>query len=369
MTKIAIVSGATGQDGSHMIDYLLENTDHQVIGLARHLSNKNWVNIQHNLQNPRLSIVCVDVTDPISVEAVIRDNKPDYFFHFAANSFVANSWNQPVNHLETNTLSVLYVLEAIRKFSPQTRMYQSGSSEMFGDVKYSPQDEKHPFSPRSIYGVSKVASHYLVKVYRESYNLYCLSGYLFNHESSAGRRGEMFLTKKCSVNVARIYHALKKGKDFEPLKIGNLSAKRDWSAAEDFVRGIYMMMNQECFRCDLQPELYREGKYTKDLIEPLTEYLLSSNETHTVEEFIEKSFKAAGIDIIWTNNDDKRVAHIAGTDKLAVQVDTSFYRPAEVELLWGDSNKVRSELGWKPEISFEDLVKKMTEWDINNYKE
>ena len=352
-----------------MVDFLLKNTDHKIIGLVRHLSNKNWVNIEHNLNNPRFTVLTCDVSDPISVEAIIRDNKPDYFYHFAANSFVGNSWSQPVNHLTTNTMSVLYILEAIRKFSPLTRMYQSGSSEMFGDVKYSPQDEKHPFSPRSVYGVSKVASHFLIKVYRESYNLYCLSGYLFNHEFE-GRRGDLFVTRKITKNVARIKKELEvNGFIKEPLKIGNLAAKRDWSSAADFVRGIHMMMNQEIYRSDLQPELYRGvEEYSKDLINPLKEYLLSSNETHSVEEFIEKSFNFAGIYLNWSGVDENRVATCAKTGQIAVKVDSAFYRPCEVDLLWGDSTRARVELGWEPEVSFEQLVKNMTEWDIENEK-
>jgi GDPmannose 4,6-dehydratase len=369
MSKIALISGFSGQDGSHMADFLLSNTDLTIVGLIRHVSNKNWRNINHLKNNPRVIFENCDITDPISVETVINKYKPKYFFNFGANSFVGNSWSQPVNHLETNTLSVIYILEAIRKYSPLTRLYQSGSSEMFGDVKYSPQDEKHPFSPRSMYGVSKVASHYAVKVYRESYNLYALSGYLFNHESSAGRRGEMFLTRKCSTNVARIYHSIKNWKRFEPMRIGNVFAKRDWSAAEDFVRGIYMMMNQETFRKDLQPELYQEGKYTSDLINPLKEYVLASNETHEVREFIEKSFLAAGIEGVWVGEGmDMKYIHAETGDELVI-IDPQFYRAAEVDLLWGTPEMAQRDLGWKAEISFDELVKRMTRWDIENYQE
>lgn len=368
MSHIVLISGFSGQDGSHMADFLLANTDLIIVGLIRHVSNKNWRNIKHLQNNSRVIFESCDITDPILVETVISKYKPKYFFNFGANSFVGNSWAQPVNHLETNTLSVVYILEAIRKHSPLTRLYQSGSSEMFGDVKYSPQDEKHPFSPRSMYGVSKVASHFAVKVYRESYNLYALSGYLFNHESSSGRRGEMFLTRKCSINVARIYHAMNKGLEFEPLKIGNLFSKRDWSASECFIKGIWMIMNQEIYRKDLQPELYQEGYYNKDLISPLKEYVLASDETHEVKEFIEKSFSAAKIKGEWRGDGmDMKYIHVDG--KVLVEIDPQFYRAAEVDLLWGTPKMAKEDLGWKADISFDQLVERMTKWDIENHRE
>lgn len=338
--KKVIITGVTGQDGSFMADYLLKNTEHAIVAGVRRLSVKNHDNIQHLLNNPRFKLIDLDVADQANTELVISEEKPDYFINFAANSFVGVSWKMPVNHMETNAMAVLYQLEAIRKHCPNCRYYNAGSSEEFGDVLYSPQSELHPIRPRSPYGVSKASARHMVKVWRDSYDLYAIQGWLFNHEGT--RRGEEFVTRKITKNVVRIkneYHL----DNFKPLELGNVDSKRDWSDAEDFVDGVWLMLNQE---------------------EP-REYVLSSNETHTIREFVEEAFNFAGFAIDkckWVGEGVKQ-EYVHG-DKVLLRINPDFYRPAEVEVLWGDSSEARRNLGWKPKSRFLDLVKKMVDHDL-----
>ena len=343
MKKI-IITGVTGQDGSFMADFLLKNTEHTIVAGVRRLSVINHKNIDHLKNNPRFKLIDLDVTDSQNIEEVIRNEQPDYFINFAANSFVGNSWVMPVNHMNTNCMAVLYQLEAIRKFAPNCRYYNAGSSEEFGDVSYVPQDELHPLRPRSPYGASKAAARHLVKVYRESYNIFAIQGWLFNHEGT--RRGEEFVTRKITKNIARIKNAIETNKSFEPLELGNLDAKRDWSDAEDFIEGIWLMLNQNLPK----------------------EYVLSSNETHTIREFVELAFWYAGLNGFWQNNtghpEDEEFI-IDG--KTVMKINPKFYRPAEVDLLWGDSRNAREFLDWKPKTDFKNLVDKMTKFDILNH--
>lgn len=347
-----VITGISGQDGSHMADYLLQNTDAEIYGIIRQLSVPNHCNIEHLKGNPRVHLIEGDISDPHSMTGIIEKLKPDYFINFAANSFVKTSWDTPASVIQNNTMSVLHQLEAIRRFSPSTRYYQAGSSEEFGDIQYVPQDEKHPLRPRSPYGASKAAARHIVKVYRESYGLYAVCGWLFNHEGT--RRGEQFVTRKITKGVAKIAKRLIWNKalsqyntqlvgDFlpiSPIELGNLEAKRDWSDSEDFVDGVWKMLNQI-------------PGHVKD-------YVLSSNETHTIREFIELAFAAAGINII--KNDAGGYSLDNGTP--VVVINPEFYRPAEVDLLWGDSNNIRKDLGWKPRSTFKDLVVKMVNNDI-----
>jgi GDPmannose 4,6-dehydratase len=275
-----------------------------------------------------------------NTEIVIAEEKPDYFINFAANSFVGVSWKMPVNHMETNAMAVLYQLEAIRKYCPSCRYYNAGSSEEFGDVLHSPQSETHPLRPRSPYGVSKASARHMVKVWRDSYNLFAIQGWLFNHEGT--RRGEEFVTRKITKNVARIKNEYING-DFKPLELGNVDAKRDWSDAEDFVKGVWLMLNQE------QPK----------------EYVLSSNETHTIREFVEEAFNFAGFGFEkcrWEGRGvNEKYYH---EDKVLVQINPEFYRPAEVDLLLGDSSSARRDLNWEPQTDFLELVRKMVAHDL-----
>jgi len=349
MKKI-IITGVTGQDGSNMIDYLLKNTSHTIIGGARRLSVKNHDNIEHVLDNPRFFLIDLDVTDPQNVDRVIAEHKPEYFINFAANSFVGTSCKMPTQHMETNALGVLHQLEAIKRHCPECRYYNAGSSEEFGDVITEPQTEEHPLRPRSPYGASKCSARHLVKVYRDSYDLYAVQGWLFNHEGV--RRGTEFVTRKITQNVARISHQYAIKKSFKPLKLGNIESKRDWSDSEDFMDGIWRMLNQEEY-------------WTKVWKSKPDEYVLSSDETHTIKEFVEEAFNCAGFhrSMCRWEGTGKDVKYYHGEDIL-MEVDPKFYRPAEVDLLWGDSSRIREELGWKPKTRFAGLVKKMVDNDL-----
>jgi len=340
--KVCIITGVTGQDGSYMVDYLLENTDLYVVGGVRRLSVYNHININH-INNPRFILLNFDLTDSHSISRIIEKLQPDYFINLAAQSFVASSWDFARQTWQTNSTSVLDILEAIRLYKPTCKLYQAGSSEEFGNVSYVPQDENHPLKPRSPYGASKAAARQLIKVYRESYNLYAIQGWLFNHESE--RRGVEFVTRKITTNVARIRSSIKTESPFLPLELGNIDAKRDWSHAMDFVEGIWLMLNQE------SPN----------------EYVLSSNETHTVREFVEKAFQYAEIEGLWTGEGiNEKYVLKDNPDTILMQINEKFYRPAEVDLLLGDSTLARKELNWKPKISFDELVKKMIKNDLKN---
>ena len=338
--KICIVTGVTGQDGSFMVDYLLKNTDLYVVGGVRRLSVYNHINISH-IDNERFILLNFDLTDSHSISRIIEKLQPEYFINLAAQSFVASSWDFARQTWATNSTSVLDILEAIRLHKPECRMYQAGSSEEFGDVSYVPQDEKHPLKPRSPYGASKAAARQLIKVYRESYGIYAIQGWLFNHESE--RRGVEFVTRKITKNIARIRKSIRTGEKFTPLELGNIDAKRDWSHADDFVDGIWKMLNN------------KEPK----------EYVLSSNETHTVREFVEKAFAHAGIDGEWNNEGvDETFSLKNKREIILMKINEKFYRPAEVDLLLGDSTLARKELNWIPRISFDELVEKMVKNDL-----
>jgi GDPmannose 4,6-dehydratase len=353
--KKVIVTGVLGQDGANMCEYLLfsgaTRDTIEVYGMARHSSNPNLVNCKDFINNPNFELVCGDLTDEVSINNLVKKVQPDYFINFGANSFVGVSWDMPMQVMDTNTQGVLRCLEAIKKLKPDCRFYSAGSSEEFGNVSYCPQDINHPIKPRSPYGASKAAARHLVKVYRESYGMYAVHGILFNHEGL--KRGKEFVTRKITTGVAKIHHALKNGKGFEPIRLGNLSAKRDWSDSEDFVRGVWLMLNQ---------------KEPKD-------YILSSGQTHSVADFVELAFHHAGIKGEWSEaGEDVNGVYVPlpQTRKFLkkpklqtlVEVDPQYYRPAEVDLLMGDSKPIREELGWSPKISFDKLVKRMVRLDI-----
>tara|TARA_R110002051_G_scaffold4295_3_gene23020 strand:- start:139 stop:1188 length:1050 start_codon:yes stop_codon:yes gene_type:complete len=339
--KVIIITGVTGQDGSLMADYLLKNTEHTVIGGVRRLSVENKKNIKHLKDNPRFFLIDLDVSDPQNTEKVIAKHKPDYFINFAANSFVGTSWHMPFNHMQTNCMAVLHQLEALRRHNPDCRYYNAGSSEEFGDVVTTPQTEDHPLRPRSPYGASKCAARHLVKVYRDSYDLHAIQGWLFNHEGP--RRGEEFVTRKITKNLARIVKEFEEGKIITPLQLGNLDAKRDWSDAEDFMDGVWKMVNQEI----------------------PTDYVLSSDETHTIREFVEEAFNFAGFhrSMCKWKGEGCNEKYYHGSECF-VEINKDFYRPAEVNLLLGDSTKAREELKWEPKSNFLQLVKKMVDKDL-----
>ncbi len=341
MPKKVVITGVTGQDGSYMADYLLDNTDYDIYGMVRRASTNNHHNIKHLLNNPRFKLITGDLTDSQSIDNIVREVGPDYFINLAAQSFVGASWQIPEQTFDIDAVGVIRCLEAIRKHAPKCRFYNAGSSEELGNVDYSPQDENHALKPRSPYGAAKAAARHIVKVYRESYNLFAIQGLLYNHESP--RRGEEFVTRKITKEVAKIKKALDNNNKFDPLELGNIYAKRDWSHSKDFVRGIWMMLNQ------LEPK----------------EYLLASGETHTVKEFIEKAFNLINIHGYWKGNEINE--QFIYNNKILVKINPIFYRPAEVDLLLGDPQKAKTELNWKPEISFENLIKEMVDFDLKMY--
>ena len=384
MSKKVIITGVSGMDGSNMVDYLLENTNHLIYGMIRRSAKPDYSNIEKALKNPRFKLITGDLSDSQSIENIVTEIHPDYFINFAAQSFVGASWQIPEQTFEVGATGVLRCLEAIRKHAPHCRFYTAGSSEEFGDVVYSPQDEFHPYRPQSPYGAAKVASRMLTRVYRESYGLYAIQGVLYNHEGI--RRGEEFVTRKITKGVAKIALAMVFKEEFEPLELGNLDAKRDWSDSEDFMGAVWKMLNQEDYRPELKKLTYTQGsillpfkveeKNSQVLSKHIKEYILSSNETHTVREFVELAFKAAGILGVWYKGLDGKPeseeyilsenGQIATKAKITlVTINPKFYRPAEVKLLHGNSTLARNELGWKPKVSFQELVTKMVKNDID----
>lgn len=362
--KKVLITGVTGQTGSYMVEHLLKTTDHNIVGVVRRLSVSNHENINH-ISDPRFRLEFAEVTDKSSIQSLIKKEKPDYFINFAANSFVGNSWNMPYSHMDTNFMGVLHQLEAIKDFCPNCRYYNAGSSEEFGNVEYSPQDEKHPQNPRSPYGVSKSAARLLVKVYRESYNLYAIQGHLFNHESP--RRGVEFVSRKIAMGVARIKNAIDNKKPFQPIELGNLNASRDWSHAADFVDGIWRMLNQEKHRSTTKmlggghSRLWLDDGGNKTW---LKEYVLASNQTHTVRNFVEKAFQVAGIYGAWQLAFLEQDETFVNKDSTLVKINPEFYRPAEVELLYGDASLAKEELNWSPNYTFNSLVEEMANEEL-----
>lgn len=316
--KKAFITGTTGQDGSYLADFLLEK-GYEVYGLTRRTSTQNFQRIEHIVDNPNLHLVSGDLIDQHSLTQALRDIQPDEVYNLAAQSFVQASWEQPVLTGEFTAIGVTRMLEAVRLACPQAKFYQASSSEMFGKVQQVPQSERTPFYPRSPYGVAKVYGHWITVNYRESYDMFAVSGILFNHESP--RRGLEFVTRKISNAVARIKH----GKQ-DKLLLGNLDAKRDWGFAQDYVEAMWLMLQQD------HPE----------------DYVIATGETHSVREFVELAFSHAGIDN-WQDY---------------VEQDERFMRPAEVDLLVGDASKAHKQLKWQPKTSFEQLVKLMVEADL-----
>ena len=348
--KKVLVTGITGQDGSHMIDYLLKNTSHEIYGTIRRLSVKNHENILHFKNNERVHIIDMDLNDAHSIRDVVISVKPDYFINFAAQSFVAGSWKYPTQTFDTDANAVLHILESIRRFAPDCRFYNAGSSEEFGDVKYSPQDEKHPLCPQSPYAAAKCGARHLVRVYRESYGLFAVQGWLFNHEGT--RRGLDFVTRKISHGIAQIKLCIEnsfrrpspKCHPFPVLELGNLDALRDWSDAEDFMSGVWSMLNADKAK----------------------NYVLASGEMHSVREFVEETLRVAGINFIkeGSERDEKYYAINGELKTLILQINPEFYRPAEVHKLLGNPSLAETELGWVRKTNFQQLVEKMYKNDL-----
>jgi GDPmannose 4,6-dehydratase len=330
--KKALITGITGQDGSHLAELLLEK-GYEVHGIIRRSSSFNTGRIDHIY--PQLKLYYGDVTDTLSLEHIIQDVKPDEIYNLAAQSHVAVSFELPEYTGQVDALGVLRLLETVRKYSPKTRIYQASTSELFGKVQEVPQKETTPFYPRSPYGVAKLYAYWICKNYRESYNMFVSNGILFNHEGE--RRGETFVTRKITKGLInwKMTHL--------PIRLGNLNAKRDWGYAKDFVYGMWLMLQQN---------------------EP-GDFILATGEAHSNREFVEEACNHIGVDIEWRGEG----IHEIGVDKnsgdaIVVQVDPRYLRPSEVDLLLGDPTKAKEILGWEPKTKFKDLVKLMMEHDM-----
>jgi GDPmannose 4,6-dehydratase len=319
MAKKALITGITGQDGSYLAELLL-GKGYEVTGMVRRSSTEKFERIEHI--KDKINIQQADLLDQYSIIRLLDDVRPDEIYNLAAMSFVPTSWNQPVLTAEFTAVGVTRMLEAIRAVNRKIRFYQASSSEMFGKVREVPQSELTPFHPRSPYGVAKVYGHWITVNYRESYDLFGVSGILFNHESP--RRGLEFVTRKVTYNVARIKLGLEK-----ELRMGNLDAKRDWGFAGDYVKAMWLMLQQD------QPD----------------DYVVATGETHSVQELVEVAFSYLDMDY-----------------RDFVVIDERFIRPAEVDLLIGDNSKAKKVLGWKPEVDFKGLVRMMVDADMELIK-
>ena len=317
--KVALVTGITGQDGSYLAEFLLEK-GYQVFGMVRRASVEKFERIEHLKHD--ITLVQGDLLDQFSLLSVLKETKPNEVYNLAAQSFVPTSWQQPVLTSEFTALGVTKLLEAIREADKNIRFYQASSSEMFGKVRETPQNEETPFYPRSPYGVSKVYGHYITINYRESYDLFAVSGILFNHESP--RRGLEFVTRKVTDGAARIKLGLA-----DELRLGNLDAKRDWGFAGDYVRAMWLMLQQP------KPD----------------DYVIASGQTHSVRDLVQVAFNRVGLD--WEQY---------------VKVDKQFIRPAEVDLLVGDPSKARRELDWEPTVTFEQMIEMMVDADLERHQ-
>ncbi len=336
--KIALIFGITGQDGSYLSELLLEK-GYEVHGVIRRSSSFNTKRIDHLIDKDYdFHFHHGDITDSLSVTNLISRIKPDEIYNLAAQSHVQVSFEQPYYTAQTDALGTLSILEAMRIHCPKSKFYQASTSELYGGLGYNmPENgytEESVFHPRSPYGVAKLYGYWIVKNYKEAYNLFACNGILFNHESE--RRGETFVTRKITTNLAEVAYGKR-----EVLKVGNLDSKRDWGHARDYVDGMWRMLQRD------KPE----------------DYVLATNETHSVREFIEESVKHLGWEIIWKNSGVDEKGYDKTTSKLLVEIDEKYFRHSEVPLLLGDYSKAKKELDWEPKIKFKELVKLMTESD------
>ena len=330
--KRALITGINGQDGSYLAELLLEK-GYEVYGLMRRKSVTTFGNIAH--RKDEIKFIYADMIDLVSLINAMQISQADEVYNLAAQSFVGTSWEQPAATADIDGIGALNILEAIRTIKPDAKFYQASTSEMFGLVQAIPQNEDTPFYPRSPYGVAKLYGHWITKNYRESYDMYACSGILFNHKSE--RRGKEFVTRKITDAVARIKLGVQ-----DVLELGNLDAKRDWGHAKDYVKAMWLMLQQD--KAD--------------------DYVIATNETRTVREFVEKAFKCVDIDIVWEGNSIDEVGKDSKTRKTLVRINTEFFRPAEVDILIGDPAKAEKALGWKREVTFEELVERMVKNDL-----
>lgn len=335
--KKALITGITGQDGSYLAELLLEK-GYRVYGVMRRKSKADYGNVGHI--KDKIQFIYADMTDMASLIKAVDLAQPDEVYNLAAQSFVAPSWDQPVATAEINAVGVTNILEAIKLIKKDAHFYQASTSEMFGLVGGgNAQKEDTPFYPRSPYGAAKLYGHWITKNYRESFGMFACSGILFNHESE--RRGKEFVTRKITNAVAHIKMGLQ-----EYLELGNLDSKRDWGHSEDYVRAMWLMLQQE------KPD----------------DYVIATNETRTVREFAETAFRAAGINIEWEGSGVDEVGKDKRTGKILIKINKLFFRPAEVDFLLGNPEKARKELGWYPKVGFDDLVGRMVKNDFELIK-
>jgi len=333
MKKIGLITGVTGMDGSFLAELLLEK-GYEVHGIIRRSSSFNTGRIDHIY--PQLKLHYGDMTDTLSIEHIVQKVKPDEIYNLAAQSHVQVSFELPEYTAQTDGLGVLRLLETVKNFSPQTKIYQASTSELYGKVQEIPQNEKTPFYPRSPYGVGKLYAYWICKNYREAYNLFISNGILFNHEGE--RRGETFVTKKITKGLVNWLRTAK------PFKMGNLDAKRDWGYAKDYVYGMYLMLQQD----------------TPD------DFVLATGEAHSVREFIEEACKYVEVDILWLHSGINEIGIDKKSGKVVVEIDPKYFRPTEVDLLLGDPTKAKEVLGWEPKVKFKELIKIMMEYDLKN---
>jgi len=335
--KRALITGITGQDGSYLTEFLLEK-GYEVYGIVRRSSMFNRNRLEHLLSNPNLKLLYGDLTDSSNLNRILEKVQPSEIYNLAAQSHVGVSFEVPEYTAEVDATGTLRFLDAIKDSHINTRFYQASTSELYGKVREVPQTENTPFYPRSPYAVAKLYAYWIVVNYREAFGIHASNGILFNHESP--RRGENFVTRKITLGVAKI----KAGKD-KTIFLGNLDARRDWGYAPDYVRMMWMMLQQP------EPD----------------DYVVATNEMHTVREFVEKSFSFAGVEVLWEGEKEKEVGRDKKTGNVVVAVDPKFYRPAEVEQLLGDPKKAKQKLGWEPTVKFEKLVEIMTKSDLELY--
>ena len=330
--KNALITGITGQDGSYLAELLLEK-GYNVYGLMRRKSVVDYGNVDHI--KDKINFIYADMQDIVSLVNAMKISQADEVYNLAAQSFVATSWDTPCTTADIDAVGVTNMLEAIRMVKPECRFYQASTSEMFGKVQAIPQDETTPFYPRSPYGVAKLYGHWITRNYRESYNMYACSGILFNHESE--RRGKEFVTRKITDSVARIKYGI-----LDHVELGNLDAKRDWGHSKDYVKAMWLLLQQD------EPD----------------DYVIATNETRTVRDFAKIAFAAAGIDVEFEGEGVNEVGKDKATGKVVVSVNPKFFRPAEVELLIGNPAKADEKLGCKREISFQELIERMVKNDL-----
>lgn len=332
--KRVFITGVTGQDGAFLSKLLLEK-GYEVYGGVRRTSTLNTWRLEFLGIKDKVKFVDFDLLEYSNIFQTIKDIKPDEFYNLAAQSFVGTSFKQPILTTDTDGMGVLRILDALKTLSPETKFYQASTSEMFGLVQEVPQTENTPFYPRSPYGVAKLMAHWMTVNYRESYNMFAVSGILFNHESEL--RGPEFVTRKVTMHVAKRYLGSK-----DVLQIGNMDSKRDWGYAKEYVEGMYLMLQQD------RPDTY----------------ILATGQTTSIREFIKKAFEVIDIDIQWGGKGVDEKGYDKKTGELLVEVNPEFYRPAEVDLLIGDTSMAESKLGWKAETKYDKLAKLMVESDI-----